>query len=167
MSCSITRQDVSLVKSSWSLVSTNAERTGIELLRLFFKRHPDYLQLFGEFADVNVDQIEADRRVARHAIRIVKAIDTLVNNLDDEQPEKSNQLLGPLRSLVDSHVKRRSIGYDKFSNLGKILVQYIVSQQPTNAITDVKLIEQSWNKFYTLILDVVAGAEEQMRQQNC
>lgn len=57
----------------------------------FFQQYPDYQKKFRSFANVPVAELADNKRLQAHAFTVMKAIDGLIDNLDD--PEVLTELL--------------------------------------------------------------------------
>lgn len=87
-----------------------------------FTKFPDYLKFFNQFADLDLERIQDNKRLVRHATKVIDTVTFVVDSIGD--PAKSDQLQEALVNLVRSHLKRR-IGHKEFYNLGLVLIDFI------------------------------------------
>ncbi|KAG9511406.1 Cytoglobin-1 [Fragariocoptes setiger] len=180
----LTENEVELIKSSWKPAEDDPKKYAVLLFKMLFTKYPEYPKLFSDFSDVDVANIESDKRVLRHALKVLNAITGVVHLLGD--PEKMNDIVETLEQMARGHL-RRQIGLDKFENLGHVLIEFICqvndfkcpasvtvpestdstapnkttnggaddNAQQTAASIDASDLVKSWTKLYSVILDIV------------
>lgn len=80
------------------------------------------MRLFPKFKDLDLNNLDKNKRLVAHATKVIDTITTVVNLLGDE--DKQDILNEALQSTAISHI-RRHIGLDKFKNLGIILIDFM------------------------------------------
>lgn len=90
-------------------------------IRLFTK-FPQYLDFFPQFANLDVERIEENKRLLKHAVKVIETVTFVVDSIGDET--KTTQLNEALINLVKGHLKRQ-IGLSEFRNLGIVLIDFI------------------------------------------
>lgn len=91
------------------------------MARLFTK-FPKYLDFFPQFFDLDLERMHENKRLLRHATKVLDTVGYLVDSIGDES--KTQQLNEALNNLVESHL-RRKIGLTEFRNLGIVLIDFI------------------------------------------
>ncbi|BHF69844.1 hypothetical protein SprV_0301289100 [Sparganum proliferum] len=89
----------------WKEISKNKEDKfvlGSEIFRRLFTKYPEYIRLFKRFRDLaNIEAIMESAAFRAHAMRFIGAIDTVMENLDEE-----SCLIELLRRLAEEHHPR-------------------------------------------------------------
>ena len=110
-----------------------------------FTAHPSYINYF-PFKDLtDVDEICKDRRLKLHASRVMGAISSIVDNLDNPEQFREN-----IQKIIDSHVGRE-IGLERFVNLKMVLVQLLCDTLGAEIMDQNAL--GAWAKVYDYILE--------------
>lgn len=87
-----------------------------------FTKFPSYLKFFTQFSELDIERMQENKRLLKHAVKVIETITFVVDSVGDET--KINQLNEALLSLVRGHIKRK-IGLTEFRNLGIVLIDFI------------------------------------------
>ncbi|POI28931.1 hypothetical protein CIB84_007320 [Bambusicola thoracicus] len=100
-----------VIQETWSRVYANCEDVGVSILIRFFVNFPSAKQYFSQFKHMD-DTLEMERslQLRKHAQRVMGAINTVVENLDD--PEKVSSVLALKLTGVMLEVIAEAYGND-------------------------------------------------------
>ena len=87
-----------------------------------FTKFPQYLKLFNQFSDLDIERLHENTRLIRHAVKVIDTVTFVVDSLGDET--KAQKLNEALAALVQGHLKRK-IGLQEFRNLGIVIIDFI------------------------------------------
>uniref|UniRef100_A0A6G1SAM9 Globin n=1 Tax=Aceria tosichella TaxID=561515 RepID=A0A6G1SAM9_9ACAR len=118
----LSEADVELIRASWIRARSDSIGAGVLLFKGLFTKFPDYLRLFNQFEDLDLDRIQENKRLVKHAVKVIETVTFVVDSIGD--PTKHDQLNEALVGLVRGHQKRR-IGLEEFQNLGIVLIDFI------------------------------------------
>ncbi|XP_030754339.1 globin isoform X2 [Sitophilus oryzae] len=96
----LTSRDKYLVRTSWARIMKNSTDSGVALLTLFLKNHPEYLDLF-PFKNVPLDQLSTNKRFRAHCSSVIYALASIVDALNDNE-----LLIQLLLKTGSSHISR-------------------------------------------------------------
>ena len=125
----------------WSLPSVYL------LIDRFFTENPSYQQNFKSFKDVPISELSGNKKLLAHAISVLYAVTSLVDNLDD--PETLVEML----SKVGQNHSRRHINLEMFQNLGVSIVGLLIQKLGPQVMDSVAI--DAWKKTYGVILSVI------------
>ena len=117
------------------------------LCHRFFTENPSYQVNFTAFKDVPIQELRGNKKVLAHALSVLYAISSLVDNLDD--PEC---LVEMLHKLGTSHFKRH-ISYPHFENLGVSLLGSMKQKLGSDVMNEAAMA--AWQKAYGVIISVI------------
>ncbi|KAF7492519.1 Cytoglobin-2 [Sarcoptes scabiei] len=142
---SLTNRDKEIIVSTWSLIRKDSDQAGIHLFKRFFEANPDYVKYF-PFGDLDdLEKILVDPRLKWHASRVMAALSTIVDNLDDPVCFEDS-----LQKVLSSHLNRKIQLYH-FENLKKALVCLFMDKLGPDIMNDETI--EAWSKAYDVILD--------------
>ncbi|OXB57837.1 UNVERIFIED_CONTAM: hypothetical protein H355_005079 [Colinus virginianus] len=100
-----------VIQETWSRVYANCEDVGVSILIRFFVNFPSAKQYFSQFKHMD-DTLEMERslQLRKHAQRVMGAINTVVENLND--PEKVSSVLALKLTGVMLEVISEAYGND-------------------------------------------------------
>lgn len=116
------------------------------------------MKFFPNFSDLDIERMRENKRLLKHAVKVIDTVTFLVDSIGDES--KSKELNDALVNLVRSHL-RRKIGLTEFRNLGIVIIDFICELNINNNQYDSKIVE-AWTKLYTIILDLVNREEKDL-----
>ncbi|XP_050299042.1 cytoglobin-1 isoform X4 [Anthonomus grandis grandis] len=97
----LTSRDRYYVTSSWARLMKNPTDSGVALLTLFFKKYPEYIELF-PFKDLDPSEFPTNARFRAHCNSVVYALSAVVDSLDT-----SDVLVELLTKTGSSHSRRK------------------------------------------------------------
>ncbi|XP_012682926.1 cytoglobin-2 [Clupea harengus] len=84
--------ELAIVQDTWGRVYENCEDVGVTILIRFFVNFPSAKQYFSQFQDMDdPEEMEKSSQLRQHARRVMNAINTVVENLND--PDKVSSVL--------------------------------------------------------------------------
>lgn len=78
--------------------------------------------MFPQFTDLDIDHMHENKRLLKHAVKVIETVTFVVDSIGDES--KTSLLQSALVNLVRGHLKRK-IGLTEFRNLGIVLIDFI------------------------------------------
>uniref|UniRef100_U3I7D6 superoxide dismutase n=1 Tax=Anas platyrhynchos platyrhynchos TaxID=8840 RepID=U3I7D6_ANAPP len=147
----ISEAEKKVIQETWSRVYANCEDVGVSVLIRFFVNFPSAKQYFSQFKHMD-DTLEMERslQLRKHAQRVMGAINTVVENLND--PEKVSSVL----ALVGkAHALKHKVEPVYFKKLTGVLLE-VISEAYGNDFTPEA--HGAWTKMRTLIYTHVTAA---------
>lgn len=155
--------DVELIKASWEPVRSEPGPSGLLLFKCLFTKFPQYLKFFPQFSDLDLERMQENKRLLKHAIKVIETVTFVADSVGDES--KTSKLNEALENLVKSHLKR-NIGLAEFRNLGIVLIDFICDVNLSRSRRarketkiDTNALVAAWTKLYSSILDLVKREE--------
>nr|BAA09587.1 hemoglobin (heterodimeric) [Barbatia virescens] len=140
----VTQPDVkAALKSSWGLLAPNKKKYGVELMCKLFSLHKDTARYFERMGKLDANNAGSNRELIGHAIYLMYAIESFVDQLDDPSIVED---IG--RNFAYRHLKR-GIGSKSFSVILDTLDQFLGDSLGVNYTAEVK---DAWEKLVKVIL---------------
>lgn len=139
----LSEQEIKIVKESWAVVMENPEGNGILILTTFFDKH-NYVSAFEKFKGIPLEELHEHPTYKRHALAIIRAIDSVIENLDDDSKVKDG-----LIALGKQHQKR-NLSEQHFLELKEVILNILADK--------LKLSSEgctAWNKTFDIALNHV------------
>lgn len=135
----LTDTEVKLIQQTWSILKKDMSNSGKELFILLFRDHPAYQRFFKSFADVPLDELSAYGKFQAHAVTVMYALTSFVDNLGS--PEVLRDLVH--RTARNHHF--RGVSHVQFADFTKLLIPYFETKsnrklQETTRIAWAKVI---------------------------
>ncbi|RWS14490.1 globin-like protein [Dinothrombium tinctorium] len=150
---SLTAEEKAIIEKTWSLMSSNAKENSVDLFIRFFTENPSYQKMFKSFADVPMQELRGNKKIAAHAAQVVFAISALVQFIDD-----TDCLVEQLDKIAERHQKRK-VTPKMFENLGTSIVGWLIEKLGTDIMNEQAI--EAWKKLYGVILNVVTKHMEE------
>ncbi|XP_053939377.1 cytoglobin isoform X4 [Cuculus canorus] len=144
-----------VIQETWSRVYANCEDVGVSILIRFFVNFPSAKQYFSQFKHME-DPLEMERslQLRKHARRVMGAINTVVENLND--PEKVSSVL----ALVGkAHALKHKVEPIYFKKLIGVMLE-VIAEEYANDFTPEA--HGAWTKMRTLIYTHVTAAYKEI-----
>ncbi|XP_076448153.1 globin-like [Babylonia areolata] len=150
----LSAQDRHAIRHSWALVSQDLQGNGTNFMIRFFEDYPHNQDSFTEFRDVSLSELRHHPGLEQHAMRVMRALTTIVDSIDD-----SHVLVSVLHKTVDSHLTR-SIRASQFTELLDVFGRFLADGLGEQFTAD---MATAWQIAVTAILAVVgARVKEQV-----
>nr|XP_023030515.1 extracellular globin-E1-like isoform X1 [Leptinotarsa decemlineata] len=140
----LTSRDRYLVKSSYEAVRKNPVESGVSLLNLLFKNHPEALQLF-PFKDIPLDELPKNRKYQAHCNSVIYGFSAIVDAIDDVE------LLVPILNKVGESHQPRKVNEESFLQLKDTIIELF-----STFMTPLEIA--SWKKTLDVAISVINKA---------
>ncbi|XP_072207926.1 cytoglobin [Excalfactoria chinensis] len=147
----ISEAEKKVIQETWSRVYANCEDVGVSILIRLFVNFPSAKQYFSQFKHME-DTLEMERslQLRKHAQRVMGAINSVVENLDD--PEKVSSVL----ALVGkAHALKHKVEPIYFKKLTGVMLEVIAEAYGNDFTPEA---HGAWTKMRTLIYTHVTAA---------
>uniref|UniRef100_A0A3Q2YB65 superoxide dismutase n=1 Tax=Hippocampus comes TaxID=109280 RepID=A0A3Q2YB65_HIPCM len=117
-----------IIQDTWGHVYKNCDDVGVSVLIRFFVNFPSAKQYFSQFQDMeDPEEMERSCQLRHHARRVMNAINTVVENLND--PEKVSSVL----ALVGkAHAIKHKVEPMYFKSVNGVVVAFLSLWQPSS-----------------------------------
>ncbi|XP_061736762.1 cytoglobin-2-like [Nerophis ophidion] len=140
-----------LIQDTWDQVYKNCEDVGVSVLIRFFVNFPSAKQYFSQFQDMeDPEEMERSSQLRHHARRVMNAINTVVENLND--PEKVSSVL----ALVGkAHAVKHKVEPMYFKILSGVMLEVFSEDFPEFFTAEAQVV---WSKLLAAVYWHVTGA---------
>ncbi|XP_030362339.1 cytoglobin isoform X4 [Strigops habroptila] len=144
-----------VIQEIWSRVYANCEDVGVSILIRFFVNFPSAKQYFSQFKHME-DPLEMERslQLRKHAQRVMGAINTVVENLND-----SEKVSSVLALVGKAHALKHKVEPIYFKKLTGVMVE-VIAEEYANDFTPEA--HSAWTKMKTLIYTHVMAAYKEV-----
>lgn len=144
-----------LIQKSWTKVYQNCEDVGAATFVRFFLNFPDSKQYFPDVQHMEeADELETSNKLKRHARRLMTAINTLVENLHDEQ-----KLVSGLQLVGKSHALKHKVEPVYFKFLNSVILEVLAEKYPDDITPEVG---GAWTNLLASVYWHVTGVYEEL-----
>ncbi|XP_060522783.1 globin-like isoform X2 [Cylas formicarius] len=138
----LTTRDKYLVKTSWAKLAKTPTDSGVALLLLFFKKFPQYVELF-PFKDTPYDELKTSKKFRAHCTSVVYGLSAIIDAIND------NDLLIQLLHKTGSSHKLRSVTQQGFEDLKAVTIELFSSiMKPDEVAAWKKTLEVAFSQIY-------------------
>ncbi|XP_017283585.1 cytoglobin-1-like [Kryptolebias marmoratus] len=150
----LTDEERVLVQDSWAQVFQNCEDVGVTILIKLFVNFPTAKQYFRQFKHIeDVRELEQSPQLRKHAQRVMNAINTLVENLDN-----SEKVASVLKLVGKAHALKHNVDPVYFKILSGVILEVLGEEYPDVVTPEVG---SAWTKLLaTLCYSVKAVYDE-------
>ncbi|XP_026782858.3 cytoglobin-2 [Pangasianodon hypophthalmus] len=132
------------IKNTWSKVYANKEAAGIAVLIRLFTSFPSSKQYFSDFRHMeDVQEMQSSVQLQKHAVRVMKALNTLVENIHDGEKTAS-----VVELVAKSHAHKHNVEPVYFKILAGVILEVLVEAFPESFGAEA---QRAWSK----LMDVV------------
>ncbi|XP_005233102.2 cytoglobin isoform X2 [Falco biarmicus] len=144
-----------VIQETWSRVYANCEDIGVSILIRFFVNFPSAKQYFSQFKHME-DPLEMERslQLRKHARRVMGAINTVVENLND-----SEKVSSVLALVGKAHALKHKVEPIYFKKLTGVMLE-VIAEEYANDFTPEA--HGAWTKMKTLIYTHVTAAYKEV-----
>ncbi|KAM7386606.1 hypothetical protein PAMA_009287 [Pampus argenteus] len=101
----LTDKERAMIQDSWAQVYQNCDDVGVTILVRLFVNFPSSKQYFSQFKHVeDPEELERSAQLRKHARRVMNAINTLVESIDN-----SDKVASVLKVLGKAHALRHKV----------------------------------------------------------
>jgi hypothetical protein len=115
----LTGEQVDLIQSTWSPLTTNPSDTGMELFHHYFKKYPASQQLFPKFKDVPLENLKQLPAFKEHSTKIFNVFNHVIRSAGVEGK------CDKLEELSDFHAARGLIDRQRYVEFRGILLELL------------------------------------------
>uniref|UniRef100_A0A1A8LTA3 superoxide dismutase n=1 Tax=Nothobranchius pienaari TaxID=704102 RepID=A0A1A8LTA3_9TELE len=150
----LTDKERVMIQDSWAKVYQNCEDVGVAILIRLFVNFPSSKQFFSQFKHIeDTRELEQSSQLRKHAHRIMNAINTLVENLDN-----SEKMASVLKLVGKAHALRHNVDPVYFKILSGVILEVLGEEYPEDVTP---AVGSAWTKLLaTLCCSVKAVYEE-------
>lgn len=150
----LTDQDKDLIQDTWTIVFQNSEAAGVAVLIRLFVKFPSSKQYFKDFKHMeDPEEMAQSTQFRKHAVRVINAINTLVENIHD-----ANKVASVLKMVAKAHALRHKVDPVYFKSLGGVILEVLVEAFPDTF--NPAEVQGAWSKLmdvlYTSVTRVYA-----------
>ncbi|XP_005297595.2 cytoglobin isoform X3 [Chrysemys picta bellii] len=140
-----------VIQETWSRVYTNCEDVGVSILIRFFVKFPSAKQYFSQFKHME-DPLEMERtpQLRKHARRVMGAVNTVVENIND-----SEKVSSVLALVGKAHALKHKVEPVYFKFFTGVMLEVIAEEYANDFTPEV---QRAWTKVKSLIYTHVTAA---------
>ncbi|CAL8302849.1 unnamed protein product [Merluccius merluccius] len=144
-----------IIQDTWAKVYLNSEDVGVAILLRLFSNSPSSKRLFSQFRDVE-DPLELERssQLRQHALMVMKAINTVVENIHND-----DKMASVLKSVSKVHAIRHNVDPGYFKILCVAIIEVLGETYPEVVTAEVAA---AWTKLLANICLKVAAVYEEL-----
>lgn len=144
-----------MIKDTWATVYQNCDDVGVAILIRLFVNFPSSKQYFSQFQQVeDPEELERSAQLRKHSRRVMNAINTLVENLHDE-----DKMVSVLKLLGKAHALRHKVEPVYFKNLCGVILEVLVEVFRDYITPEVAV---AWTKLLDAVYWHVKGVYEEV-----
>ncbi|XP_029292701.1 cytoglobin-1-like isoform X2 [Cottoperca gobio] len=150
----LTDKERMMIQDSWAKVYQNCEDTGVAILVRLFVNFPSSKQYFSQFKHIEEpEELERSAQLRKHAHRIMNALNTLVESLDN-----SDRMASVLKVVGKAHALRHKVEPVYFKILSGVILE-VLGEAFSEVVT--AEVAAAWTKFLaTVYCGITAVYEE-------
>ncbi|OPJ88736.1 cytoglobin isoform A [Patagioenas fasciata monilis] len=146
-----------VIQETWSRVYANCEDVGVSILIRFFVNFPSAKQYFSQFKHMKDPlEMEGSLQLRKHARRVMGAINTVVENLDD-----SEKVSSVLALVGKAHALKHKVEPIYFKKLTGVMLEVIAEEFADDFTPEA---HGAWTKMRSLIYTHVTAAYKESRR---
>ncbi|KAM3598469.1 uncharacterized protein V6R79_018334 [Siganus canaliculatus] len=150
----LTDREKVMIQDSWAKVFQNCDDVGVAILVRLFVNFPSSKQYFRDFKHVEQpEELERSAQLRKHAHRVMTAINTLVESLDN--PDK---VASVLKLVGRAHALRHKVEPVYFKILSGVILE-VLGEEFSDVVTPE--VAAAWTKLLaTMYCSITAVYEE-------
>ncbi|XP_035470953.1 cytoglobin-1 isoform X1 [Scophthalmus maximus] len=150
----LTDREKVVIQESWTKVYQNCDDTGVTILVRLFVNFPSSKQYFSQFKHIEeAEELQRSAQLRKHARRVMDAINTLVESLDN-----SDKVASVLKLVGKAHALRHKVEPVYFKILSGVILEVLGEAFPEVMTPEVAA---AWTKLLaTICCGITAIYEE-------
>ncbi|XP_018528346.1 cytoglobin-1 [Lates calcarifer] len=150
----LTDKERVIIQDSWAQVYQNCDDVGVAILVRLFVNFPSSKQYFSQFKHIEEpEELERSTQLRKHARRVMNAINTLVESIDD-----SDKVASVLKLVGKAHALRHKVEPVYFKILSGVILEVLGEEFPEVVTPEVGA---AWTKLLaTVCCGITAIYEE-------
>ncbi|XP_026180815.1 cytoglobin-1-like [Mastacembelus armatus] len=151
----LTDKEKMMIQDSWRKVFQNCDDVGVTILVRLFVNFPSSKQYFSQFKNIEEpEELERCAQLRKHAHRIMDAINTLVESLDD-----SEKVASVLKVVGKAHALRHKVEPVYFKILSGVILEVLGEEFPNVVTPDVAA---AWTKLLATVYCSITAIYEEL-----
>ncbi|XP_063080241.1 cytoglobin-1-like [Engraulis encrasicolus] len=147
----LSEQEMDLIQDTWAIVFQNSEAAGVAVLIRLFTKFPTSKQYFKDFKDMeDPDEMAGSAQFKKHAVRVINAINTLVENIHN-----GSKVASILTMVAKGHAVRHKVDPVYFKFLGGVILEVLVEAFPDTF--QPAEVQGAWSKLMVVLYTHVTG----------
>ncbi|KAI5087426.1 cytoglobin-2, partial [Silurus meridionalis] len=140
----INEEEKVILKNTWSKVYENKEAAGVAVLIRLFTSFPSAKQYFSEFRHMeDVQEMQSSTQLQKHAVRVMKALNTLVENIHDGE-----KMASVVELVAKSHAHNHNVEPRYFNILAGVILEVLVEVFPESFDAEA---QRAWSKLMGVV----------------
>ncbi|XP_072225394.1 cytoglobin-1 [Leuresthes tenuis] len=151
----LTDKEKVLVQDSWAKVYQNCDDVGVAILVRLFVKFPSSKQYFSQFKHMeDPEELEQSSQLKKHARRVMSAINTLVESLDN-----SDKVASVLKVVGKAHALRHKVDPVYFKIISGVILEVLGEEYPDVVTPEVA---SAWTKVLATICCSIKAVYEEV-----
>ncbi|KAG7504440.1 cytoglobin-1-like [Solea senegalensis] len=144
-----------MIQDSWSKVYEHCDDAGVAILVRLFVNFPSSKQFFSQFKQIEEpEELERSAQLRRHARRVMNAINTLVENLDNP-----DTMASVLQQVGKAHALRHKVEPVYFKILSGVILEVLAEVFPEVVTAEVGA---AWTKLLATVYSRIKTVYEEV-----
>ncbi|KAM9844149.1 cytoglobin-1-like isoform 1-T2 [Aulostomus maculatus] len=151
----LTDKERVIIQDSWAKVYQNCDDVGVAILIRLFVNFPSSKQFFSQFKHIEEqEELERSTQLRKHARRVMNAINTLVENLDN-----SDKVASVLKLVGKAHALRHKVEPVYFKILSGVILEVLGEAFPEVVTADVAA---AWTRLLSTVYYSITAIYEEV-----
>ncbi|XP_070837529.1 cytoglobin-1-like [Chaetodon trifascialis] len=151
----LTDKERVMIQDSWAKVYQNCDDVGVAILVRLFVNFPSSKQYFSDFKHIEEpEELERSAQLRKHARRVMNAINTLAESLDD-----SNKVASVLKLLGRAHALRHKVEPVYFKILSGVILE-VLGEEFSEVVTPE--VAAAWTKLLANVYCSITAVYEEV-----
>ncbi|CAG5897594.1 unnamed protein product [Menidia menidia] len=143
------------IQDSWAKVYQNCDDVGVAILVRLFVNFPSSKQFFSQFKHIeDMEELEQSSQLRKHARRVMSAINTLVESLDN-----SDKVSSVLKTVGKAHALRHKVDPVYFKILSGVILEVLGEEYPEVVTPEVG---SAWTKLLATVCSSIKAVYEEV-----
>ncbi|KAK9309244.1 hypothetical protein QLX08_000996 [Tetragonisca angustula] len=147
----LTKREKRLVRETWNIVRVHSVEAGVAIMASYFRRYPQYHQVFPAFKHVPVDELADNKKFQAHCQNIMSTLSNSIDALDDVD------LMDAILHSTGERHGRRGQGTQEFIDLKGAMIEVMKDTLKSKFSTDV---EAAWSKTIDILFSKISEGME-------
>ncbi|MED6294230.1 Cytoglobin-1 [Characodon lateralis] len=151
----LTEKERVMIQDSWAKVYQNCEEAGVAILVRLFVNFPSSKLYFSQFKHIeDTQQLAQSSQLKKHAQRVMNAINTLVENIDN-----SEKVTSVLKLVGKAHALKHKVDLVYFKILCGVILEVLGEEYPEVVTPEVGI---AWTKFLATVCSGIKAVYEEV-----
>ncbi|XP_029015083.1 cytoglobin-1-like [Betta splendens] len=151
----LTDEERMMIQESWSSVYESCDDVGVAILIRLFVNFPSAKQYFSQFRHMEEpEELERSAQLRKHAHRVMSALNTLVESLED-----ADKVASVLQVVGKAHALRHKVEPVYFKILSGVILEVLAEVFPQVVTADVGA---AWTKLLATVYFYITAVYEEV-----